>query len=80
MTTESEALMNILAWSADCPAWQRDALRRLATKPTLENNETDELIAICKGLAQAVPFDASHIRTPNLNHGEVKWSNKAGHL
>ena len=28
MTTEAEALANILAWSADSPGWQRDALRR----------------------------------------------------
>jgi hypothetical protein len=43
MTTEAEALVNILEWSAECPGWQRDALRRLATQATLELAEVDEL-------------------------------------
>ena len=44
MTTEAEALANILAWSADSPGWQRDALRRLATQAALEPAEIDELV------------------------------------
>ena len=43
MTTEAEALANILAWSTDSPGWQRDALRRLATQAALEPAEIDEL-------------------------------------
>jgi len=46
MTTEAEALANILAWSADSPGWQRDALRRLATQAALEPAEIDELASI----------------------------------
>lgn len=71
MTTEAEALANILAWSADSPGWQRDALRRLATQAALEPAETDELVSICKSDNPAVPLVAEHLRGPNRNQGEV---------
>lgn len=71
MTTESEALANILAWSADSPGWQRDALRRLATQASLESAEIDELASICKGDRPAVPLEAGHLRGVNRGHGEV---------
>lgn len=71
MTTEAEALANILAWSAHSPAWQRDALRRLATQAALEPAEIDELASICKGGNSTVPLDAGHLRGPNRNQGEV---------
>ena len=71
MTTESEALANILAWSVDCPDWHRDALRRLATQGALDPAETDELVAVCKGEREASPLEAEHIRDPNRDQGEV---------
>ena len=71
MTTEAEALANILAWSADSPDWQRDALRRLATQATLEPAEIDELVSICKGDNPAIPLEAGHLRGPNHDQGEV---------
>jgi hypothetical protein len=71
MTTEAEALANILSWSADSPSWQRDALRRLATRPSLEPAEIDELVAICKGDTPAAPLEAAHLREPNRDQGEV---------
>jgi len=71
MTTEAEALANILAWSADSPGWQRDALRRLATLPAIEPAWIDELVAICKGDSPAVPLEAGHLRDPNRDQGEV---------
>lgn len=71
MTTEAEALANILAWSADSPDWQRDALRRLATQATLEPGEIDELASICKGDNPAIPLEAGHLRGPNHDQGEV---------
>jgi hypothetical protein len=70
MTTEGEALANILTWSADSPGWQRDALRRLVTQAALEPTEIDELVAICKGDSPAVPLEAGHLRNPN-REGEV---------
>ncbi|QEO97194.1 AAA family ATPase [Xanthomonas oryzae] len=71
MTTEAEALANILAWSADSPGWQRDALRRLATQAALEPVEIDELASICKGDNPTVPLEAGHLRGPNRDQGEV---------
>ncbi|HET6633150.1 MAG TPA: AAA family ATPase [Rhodanobacteraceae bacterium] len=71
MTTEAEALANILAWSVDSPGWQRDALRRLATQAALVPAEIDELASICKGDNPAVPLEAEHLRGPNRDHGEV---------
>ncbi|QCF27405.1 AAA family ATPase [Hydrocarboniclastica marina] len=71
MTTEAEALTNILAWSADSPGWQRDALRRLATQAALEPVDIDELASICKGDNPAVPLEAGHLRGPNGHQGEV---------
>lgn len=71
MTTEAEALASILAWSADSPNWQKDALRRLATQATLESAEIDELVAICKGDNPATPLDAAHLRDPSRDQGEV---------
>jgi len=71
MTTEAEVLASILAWSADCPSWQRDALRRLATQAALESAEIDELASICKGENPATPLDVGHLRSPNRDEGEV---------
>ena len=71
VTTEAEVLASILAWSADIPAWQRDALRRLATQPGIEPAEIDILVAICKGDSPAVPLEAGHLRDPNQAQGEV---------
>jgi energy-coupling factor transporter ATP-binding protein EcfA2 len=71
MTTEAEALANIFAWSADIPAWQCDALRRLAAQTTLEPAEVDELAAICKGDCTAVPLEAEYLHGSNRGQGEV---------
>jgi energy-coupling factor transporter ATP-binding protein EcfA2 len=68
---EAEALANILAWSADIPGWQRDALRRLATQPAPDPAAIEELVAICKGDSPAVPLEAGHLRDPNRDQGEV---------
>lgn len=64
LTNEAAALADILSWSADCPAWQRDALRRLSTQDTLGTVDTDALLAICKGAEEGVPLSATDIRDP----------------
>ena len=46
--TEAGALQNILVWSEDRPRWQRDALRRLCTKVSLDEGDYKELLAIAK--------------------------------
>lgn len=42
-------LQEILTWSADRPAWQRDALRRLVMNGELSDDDIRALIEICKG-------------------------------
>jgi len=71
MTTEAEALADILAWSADRPGWQRDALRRLATQERLEDDEIDVLTEICKGNGAEAPLAAGDLRAPGNGRGEV---------
>lgn len=72
MTTEAEALANILEWAADSPGWQRDALRRLATQTTLGPAELDELVDICKGDSPAIPLETGHLRDPSRDQGDVR--------
>lgn len=71
MATEAEALAGILAWSAESPAWQRDALRRLATQQSIEPVEVDELAEICKGVQPGVPLAAGHLRDVKQDQGDV---------
>ena len=71
MTTEAEALAHVLAWADGCPGWQRDALRRLTTRATIEPAEIDELVAISKGESLAFPLQAEHLRDPNRDQCEV---------
>ncbi|MCG7349586.1 AAA family ATPase [Sphingomonas sp. ACRSK] len=63
-STEAAALSSIVTWSADCPAWQRDALRRLCGSDKLEAAHLDQLLAICKGKAEGQPLTAEHVRDP----------------
>lgn len=69
--TEAQALAGIIAWSADCPPWQRDALRRLADDAQPNAADIDALIAICKGSAAADPVTPEHFRDPTQNAGAV---------
>jgi energy-coupling factor transporter ATP-binding protein EcfA2 len=60
-------LQEILAWSQERPAWQRDALRRLAIRGALSESDIRALTEICKGghgLAEpqeVVPLDKQHM-------------------
>jgi energy-coupling factor transporter ATP-binding protein EcfA2 len=60
-------LEEILAWSQDRPAWQRDALRRLLQNGQLSDDDVGVLTNICKssqGLAEQpeiVPLAEEHI-------------------
>lgn len=44
-----KVLQEILAWSNERPAWQRDALRRLVLNGDLSADDIRELAEICKG-------------------------------
>ncbi len=71
LSNEAAALADILTWSGDLPAWQRDALRRLSNQTKLDVADITALVAICKSDATAVPLDASHIRDPAASHAVV---------
>ncbi|WP_143596409.1 hypothetical protein [Tistlia consotensis] len=71
ISDEASALGHILRWSVDQPAWQRDALHRLALQTALDSADLSELVAICKGSNAGVPLDTSHIRDPGAGHADV---------
>lgn len=57
LDTAAGALQNIVTWSADRPMWQRDALRRLCSKESLDEGDYGELLVIAKGdESKAVPI------------------------
>src|SRR3546814_10309031 len=41
-------LETILDWSADRPLWQRDALRRIVTGGTPDDDGVKDILALCK--------------------------------
>lgn len=69
-------LREILEWSQDRPAWQRDALRRLVSD-VLSDGDIRELTEICKaahGLAapqDSKPLASEHTPTPGAGAGQV---------
>jgi energy-coupling factor transporter ATP-binding protein EcfA2 len=71
LSNEAAALADILKWSADIPAWQRDALRRLCGQAKLEPADLMSLVAICKAAEQGSPLDATHVRDPAASHAVV---------
>ena len=62
-----DVLVEILNWSKDRPAWQRDALRRLVLQGELDEDDIDAFTEIAKsahGLAEqqdVVPFAKQHL-------------------
>jgi hypothetical protein len=70
-------LKEILEWSKDRQAWQRDALRRLVLNGELSDEDIRDLSEMCKsayGLAdprEAIPLAASHIPGTGVKSGQV---------
>lgn len=81
-STEAKALSEILAWSSDCPDWQKDALRRLCISESLSDDDFDELLEVCKGKASARPLAAENIRDPAASNVQVTLAklNKLKHV
>ena len=50
-------LKKILSWSKSCPAWQRDALRRLLQNGTLSTKDLSELTLICQSAHGLLPSE-----------------------
>ncbi|MGO6968121.1 hypothetical protein [Rhizobium leguminosarum] len=61
LSNEAAAHADILKWSNDIPAWQRDAQRRLSGQARLEEVDLSSLVAICKAVEQGIPLDATHL-------------------
>lgn len=70
-TSEAAVLVSLVAWSQDCPGWQRDALRRLCTTSALDDADTSALLAICKGEAAAAPLTGDHVRAASASQSVV---------
>lgn len=71
LSNEAVALTDILKWSSDLPAWQRDALRRLCSQTKLEATDITSLVSICKAVEQGAPLDATHLRDPAASQAVV---------
>jgi ABC-type transport system involved in cytochrome c biogenesis ATPase subunit len=71
LTSEAAALANIVDWSASCPGWQRDALRRLYNSDALTTRDLDELLTICKGEAEGQFLTADDVRDPSAGGAAV---------
>lgn len=70
--TEASALLEILEWSQNRPAWQRDALRRLVTNGGISTQDLGELYAICIDAdANYSPLSKEHIATEALPNEPV---------
>ncbi|MGA8808971.1 MAG: AAA family ATPase [Thermoanaerobaculia bacterium] len=70
-------IKEILTWSEERPAWQRDALRRLFTTDTISSHDVAELVEICKGEHGLVqkpklrPLAAEHLPIASAAEGDV---------
>jgi hypothetical protein len=70
-------LEEILEWSEERPAWQRDALRRLVLNNELSDDDIRSLSEICKsayGLAEqqdAAPLTKDHVPTTDTGSAQV---------
>ncbi|MGY4395286.1 energy-coupling factor transporter ATP-binding protein EcfA2 [Sphingomonas sp. UYAg733] len=73
-TSEAMVFAELLTWSNDCPAWQRDALRRLCMQEKLEPTDHTSLLEICKGAVEAQPLTSAHIRDSSTSGGDVSLS------
>lgn len=75
--TPAGAMQELLAWSADLPMWQRDALRRLCQCDQLPEGDVEELEELCLrphlvgGAPRGVepePIAAAHVRSHPSGH------------
>lgn len=71
-TPEQKAFKDLLDWSNAQPLWQRDALRRLCGKVTLDASDLAEFLEICRGTStKAEPLEEKHLPKPSGVSGAV---------
>lgn len=71
ISTEAEALQDIISWAKDKPLWQQDALRRLCQKGVLNEADYVELMKICKNQSAAVPIASEYAPIPDAAASHV---------
>ncbi len=72
LDTEAGALQNIVTWSVDRPMWQRDALRRLCNKNSLDEDDYEALLVIAKGDESAAkPLKEEHVPSPDAAYKTI---------
>jgi len=70
--SEAAAPAAIVTWSAECPNWQRAALRRLCALDKPERADFDELLAHCTNdSAAGKPLTADHVRDASVSSAVV---------
>ncbi|MBL0848854.1 MAG: hypothetical protein EU981_01955 [Candidatus Liberibacter ctenarytainae] len=69
--TAAEALQDIVTWSTSRPLWQRDALRRLCQKGSLDKTDYVALLEICEEERDAVPIASEHVSAPKAASSHV---------
>ena len=70
---KTSILGEILEWSKDRPAWQRDALRRLFTSEKLSEADSVELTGICKSIYGLSPqHEAKPLAVERIAIAEVE--------
>ena len=78
-------LKEILEWSPSRPPWQRDALRRFASKGELGESDVQELANLCKsrhGLGnreRPVPLNSNHLPEPGAQAKSVSLQSLTHH-
>ena len=70
------ALNDIVAWSVDEPAWQRDALRRLYGQLKLAPTEVEELYVLCRQVHDLLEDGETALTAQPLttSHVPVNWN------
>ena len=71
-----EALNDIVSWSVDAPAWQRDALRRLYAQPRLSAIDVEELYVLCRQAHDLLEVDETPLTAQALDtsHVPANWN------
>lgn len=70
--TEATAIDNIITWSLNRCAWQRDALRRIFESDNLTQEDFKELVKIAKKELMGSPILHTHVKDPKSADKKVE--------
>jgi len=65
------ALNDIVIWSEEAPLWQRDALRRLYVKGSLDDSDSAELWSLCRQPHNLTDPEETIVAAITLNDGHI---------